>query len=286
MTVCTASMFYWNSGVDGEDRWGPAFVIASDRMLTDVGLEIEYEASRPKAQTCDGTHMIFVAGDMPFVTEAVVMANRALGNDGGHATVEIARVLGAAFEKVRRSRAAKRYLAPLNLTEDMFEAGLLGHSNGLMMDLADKMQAAHFDAEAMVVGVDGDVAGLFRIDPYGVVTDHFHIGFLSIGIGGIHSSAQFMNEPYLHSRNYYSSLYSTFVAKKRAEVAPGVGKVTDIFRITRDSVVQIPDPLVRRLEKLHQAQRISDARVTQRAAQKIIQEEQKFFASQGEIKGK
>jgi hypothetical protein len=279
MTVCTASLFYWNYSQEGGNDWGPAFVVASDRMLTDTGLEIEYESSRAKAQIFGQRHIVFVAGDIPLATEALQLAADVFSDAKERTTSEIANTVGWAFERVRRTWAAKRYLAPLNLTEDIF-ANQQGEPSSFVQGLADKMQAAHYEAEAMVLGCDADSVGLFRVDSYGVVTNHFNIGFLSIGVGGIHASAQFMNEPYNHQKNYYNALYSTFVAKKRGEVAPGVGAITDMFMVSKNGITFVPDQLVLRMETLYRSQRVLMRRAAERAAQKIVQEEQKVSPAQ------
>jgi hypothetical protein len=130
----------------------------------------------------------------------------------------------------------------------------------------------------MVAGVCDKNAGLLRIDDYGVVTNHTDIGFLSIGSGGIHSSAQLMYEPFSHQRHYFKALHSTFLAKKRAEVAPGVGAATDIFRINRDNVVRVPDPIMANLEKVYAAQRAAAAKRTDLAITQLEAADARFIA--------
>ncbi|MDO6415214.1 hypothetical protein Q4F19_12550 [Sphingomonas sp. BIUV-7] len=76
-------------------------------------------------------------------------------------------------------------------------------------------------------------------DGGGIVTSHVDIGFVSIGTGGIHSSAYFMQLPFNHQVGYHHALRTTFFAKKRAEVSPGVGVQTDMFLITGNGVSAI-----------------------------------------------
>jgi hypothetical protein len=98
------------------------------------------------------------------------------------------------------------------------------------------------------------------VDRYGLVTNHTDIGFASIGVGGIHSSAHFMLEAYSHGTAYYRALYQTFKAKKRAEVARGVGEFTEMFLVTRDGASPVERKVIEALENIHKedAKRLGD----------------------------
>jgi hypothetical protein len=279
MTVCTASMFYWNYSLDPEKPdWGPAFIVASDRMMTELNFGIEYQSSRWKALIFGPTHMVLVAGDMTFHSDVLSQLGPTLGTEP-HTPKRIAEIVGDLFVKVRRERLAKRFLAPLNLTTEQFISEQSSLAPELVLDLAGKLHAERYDTEAIVVGCSPNENGLFRVDEFGTVTSHLDIGFLSIGIGGIHASAQFMDEPYTYDKRFHAALYSTFLAKKRAEVAPGVGPITDIFRINRDAIVKIPDELVAALDSLYISQRKSSARTAFSNSLRLVEAEKKWFAA-------
>jgi len=55
------------------------------------------------------------------------------------------------------------------------------------------------------------------------------IGFASIGIGARHANSQFMFQGHNPNSPLAETLLLAYIAKKRAEVAPGVGTETDIF---------------------------------------------------------
>jgi len=56
-------------------------------------------------------------------------------------------------------------------------------------------------------------------------------GYAAIGIGAFHARSQFISSNHLASDPREKALYTTYVAKKRAEIAPGVGKDTDTYVI-------------------------------------------------------
>jgi hypothetical protein len=53
----------WTYDIATKD-FGPAIVTASDRMLTDIDLGIEYQGSRYKGTVLGKQHMILVSGDV------------------------------------------------------------------------------------------------------------------------------------------------------------------------------------------------------------------------------
>jgi hypothetical protein len=170
----------------------------------------------------------------------------------GSAGLETAEMVGALIRNYRMAEAVRLFLAPLNLDQDTFIAQQRMMESSLVVELANQMQTYKIDAEVLVAGCDGDNhAHLFRIDQDGLVTCHTDIGFVSIGSGGIHSSAYFMTIPYSHVTTYFHALYHTFVAKKKAEVDPYVGSITDMFLINRASVEQIVPETIAELEKLY-----------------------------------
>jgi hypothetical protein len=58
-----------------------------------------------------------------------------------------------------------------------------------------------------------------------------NIGFASIGIGARHANSQSMFQGHTPQSSVPETLLLAYTAKKRAEVAPGVGTETDIFAI-------------------------------------------------------
>jgi hypothetical protein len=253
MTVCTASIFAWNYDLKKEGGdWGFAIAAAADRMLTDVGLGIEYEGSRWKGVGLGNKQVVLVAGDMAVHSEILRRLNQDLQTNPLESTHDTAERVAKLFREYRAEEAARQYLAPLSLDNVTFVEGQKLMDTALVRELAREMQNYSLQTEAIVLGVDRkDVASLYRVDQNGIVSNHSDTGFVSIGEGGIHSSAYFMLTPYTHTSGYYQALYHTFKAKKRAEVAPGVGAHTDMFLINAINAVTVDRPVIEGLEKLH-----------------------------------
>lgn len=282
MTVCTASLFYWFYDLDTKD-FGPAIIAASDRMLTDIGLDIEYEASRYKGTTLTKTHMVLIAGDIRVHSAMLLELAPTLSGNNDLTTLELAELCAEFFQKYRRKEGERMFLSPLNLDENSFLSRQRTMEPSLVVELANQLQGHKIEAEALVVGCDKKLAHLYRVDASGIVTCHDDIGFVSIGNGGVHASAQFMYESYTHSVPYYPALYQTFVAKKRAEVAPGVGGFTDMFVLNRNGITRVPDALIQALERIYKAnvERVKNFPVE--AESQLIEAEKALFPQPSEM---
>jgi hypothetical protein len=77
---------------------------------------------------------------------------------------------------------------------------------------------------------DDGTCDIFHINGNGLSVCQTDIGFVSIGIGADHANLQLMSQGYSrHSVDFYAALSLIYAAKKSSELAPGVGKETDIF---------------------------------------------------------
>jgi hypothetical protein len=138
----------------------------------------------------------------------------------------------------------------------------------LAYDLTNELRVYMIEVEALVVGCDGDkLAHIYQVDAQGMVTCHDDINFAAIGIGSNHTKSHFMFSRYPRLLNYFHALPIIYGAKRRAEVAPGVGRETDMFVITREGTSPVHNVLTKELEKDYEnAERRRQKRVVRRAA--------------------
>lgn len=272
MTVCVATMFNWNYGTSERPDIGPAFLTASDRMLT-AG-EIEYEPAKFKVGFLSKHALLLIAGNYATHSEAVLNVQRQLRSGGQIDVREIAELYGQQIRQFRLRQAAQRYLAPFGLDENTFITKQREMAPSLTVDLANQMQNHRVDVEAIIVGLDNVAAYLLHIDSDGFVSCHNDSGFLSIGIGSHHSNSLLMGLPYTSNNiGYASALYWTYAAKKRAEIAPGVGTATDMYLVNREGCQPILPFFLRGLESIYQDEqeqiRLRNSAVVTRLMEKL-----------------
>ncbi len=85
--------------------------------------------------------------------------------------------------------------------------------------------------EAIFCGLDLTGHHIFVVNNSANVVCHDVVGFAAIGIGYWHANSQFMFAEHHWQKSFSETLLLTYSAKKRAEVAPGVGAETDMFAI-------------------------------------------------------
>jgi hypothetical protein len=128
---------------------------------------------------------------------------------------------------------------------------------------------------AIVSGVDPTGAHLWVVGkPFRGVeaTCHDGSGFASIGIGRWHSQSQFMFAKHTRDKSFPETLLLTYSAKRRAEVAPGVGEGTDMFIISGlGNSIPVGDNVLREIEKIYNAGRRKEMNATRRASESAKQ---------------
>lgn len=237
MTVCIATVcrFNYRKADDQKDDFGWVILTASDRMLTDEGLGIQYETGQGKwAKIAD--RVVVLAADSIAVHSDVLYDIRkdpSHNNDVG--PKQIADLYSKFINKRRERDAEKEFLSPFGLTMAEFIAKQKDMERGVVNALCENIANYKINVEALVVGCDKDgVANIYSVDSTGLVSCHTDIGFAAIGIGSVHSVPFLMSHSYWNGWAYYPALLATFAAKKAAEIAPGVGKHTDMGFISRD----------------------------------------------------
>ena len=247
MTICIAGI--------AETFAGPDRIIvgAADHMLT-AG-DVEYEAPQSKIFRLGriGSAIVsLIAGDastQSLINTAILERTFAPG-----LTVEdVVNIYVAGFAELRRSLAEITHLKPLGLSRDSFLKGQHELDPQLVEELAHRLRHESLEVETIIAGVDHKGAHIYTISDPGIPRCHDSVGFVAIGSGQRHAESLFMVNRYGWNWNVGKALYLAYAAKKRSEVAPGVGKETDLFIIgLPHGFGFIPLPLVQRLDAIYE----------------------------------
>jgi hypothetical protein len=169
-----------------------------------------------------------------------------------------------------RSRAERRILTPLGLTMETFLARQAELSDVLVRDVSKEL--LNYDASS----VEGIVCGIDPTGPHIYVVDNNsfscrdHVGFAAIGAGYCHANSQMMSFSHSPQSSLADTLLNVFFAKKRAEIAPGVGRATDMYIATAlGSSSSVKDTVAQELEKRYEEERRRQQRVANTSRQKI-----------------
>jgi hypothetical protein len=237
VTVCVATLFRWNYGTVENPVHGIAAITASDRMIT-AG-DIQYEPNQLKAAFFDAA-VILIAGDYTVHSEAIKETRRQIASIKNASPKQLALIYGQAIQSTKRRQAEDLYLAPLGLNTDTFIAQQREMSGGSVDLLMNQLQTYHGDdVEGLVVASNGSHVELYHVDNKGTCRNYDDVGFAAIGVGGYHARSSLMQVGYVNTATLSTAVAFTYAAKKRAEVAPGVGKATDMHIVFRDAVTPI-----------------------------------------------
>jgi len=99
--------------------------------------------------------------------------------------------------------------------------------------------------EAIVAAADDLNAHLYLVDSDDV-------GFVAIEIGAWHAKSLLMQARYYSGNSFATALSLAYWAKKRAEVAPGVGKSTDMFFVNKIGWSLLAPDLQSAIERSHE----------------------------------
>jgi hypothetical protein len=155
-------------------------------------------------------------------------------------------------------------------------------SDAFVMRLADQMQDYRGpDVEALIVGVDENGASIYFVDEKGTLNCASDVGFAAIGLGSWHARSRLMQAGYVRTSPYIPALAVLYTAKKNAEIAPGVGKATDINLVFRGGVERLKPDLAAELDATYN--RFNEEQ--QKLAFQHINQLQEWYVTAGKTDG-
>lgn len=238
MTVCIAALFHWNYGTLENPEWDVAAVTASDQMIT-FG-DHEYEPTQTKVGNITSQIMLLVAGDYTVHSEALKRTQAQAVGTPSIKPLTAATIYGQAIQSINAKRAEDLILAPLGLNTDTFLGQQKDMADGFVNSITSQLQ--NYDGaevEALIVGLEGGAAHIYKVDKYGSVSNYDDVGFAAIGIGASHARSLMMQVGYKRFSVLAPALSLTFISKKVSEAAPGVGEATDIYLVLRTGIVPV-----------------------------------------------
>jgi hypothetical protein len=276
VTVCVATM---SRGV---------IFGACDRMITSGDIEFEPDNLR-KFWWFTTSVVAMWAGDAGFQAEVIQVVNRvvlarvAKQPDNWWNVADVVDEYVKAWREAKRKRAETEILSPIGLTFEKLISGDHGLTdymvNHLLSAISEyrmpgEVRGAPF-TETIIAGVDRSggnervVSHLYRLweDQY---SSQDLTAFAAIGAGAWHANSQLMQAKYDSTKTVDEAIWRTYVAKRRAEVAPGVGeKGTNMFALGPDVGMSMNVPqdwvaeLTQRYEKLAEAEKKANDKALQ-----------------------
>lgn len=265
VTVCVAAIAAYPGG--------RILIGASDRMLTDG--DIEFEQEQMKIHSLTSSIVVMIAGDIAIQTELLIQV-QAWATGLINATPnewllvkDAADQFRAAVVELRRQKAADAILAPLDLDYGTLVSGAV--ASDLQLQLSKELLDFQIGPiEAIIMGMDTTGAHIYVVGERGVSCQDW-VGFAAIGGGAWHANSQLMFAGHVKTRDFTEALMSVYTAKRRAEVAPGVGEATDMIVVGPGlgETIIVGGPLETLLKETYAEVRVQAENVRRNANERI-----------------
>jgi hypothetical protein len=294
VTVCIAAIAEKNT-----------LIGVSDRMLT-AG-DVEFEPGQAKMWAFSSSIWALIAGDMGI--QAEIFKRTGMEVHGWInaeptkwvAVKDVAESYCKHYRELLRTQAEAAILRPLGLDFPSFLAKQSSMQGDLVASVAERLSTYEFSSalETIFIGRDNDgplnpngeklvYCQLYEADG-SKLTSLTTVGFAAIGIGKFHAESQFMFSGHWPSKAFHETLLLSYAAKKRAEVAPGVGKDTDMVVIGPGlgTSLKVEDRHIAGLDKIYQKSRRFSARGIESAkkeTQAFVEQVRKEYKEKDETK--
>ena len=153
---------------------------------------------------------------------------------------------------LRGDEAEELLLKPRTLTKEVFYTkGTIIFHPDLFCLLDHQFYQYDYGLLLLIVGVDLMGAHLYAVTNPGIINCFDTLGFHAIGIGALHAIQTFIAYEYRQSYNLEEAINIVYAAKKAAEVAPGVGKETDISFVTETKIMYVDHEIIKEIGKIY-----------------------------------
>jgi hypothetical protein len=174
------------------------------------------------------------------------------------------------YRELLREQAEAEILQPLGLDIPSFLAQQATMARDTVSNIAEQLTTYDFDTkpETIFMGLDkdgpvaviGENRGKQLVYPqiYATYGDRYSclstVGFAAIGAGKSHAESQMMLTGHYPGKSFEDTTLVSYIAKKRSEVAPGVGKKTDMLIVGPRLGVneKVTDELLSELDQIYE----------------------------------
>jgi hypothetical protein len=228
---------------------GKKVITVSDRMVSTGDMTLTFEQPRAKAELIGPRAIVLSAGTVhePDLTREARV--RARGKDG---ILEIAEVLKDVFQEIREKHIVDEVLRPKTGIKSFAEwhAKQKSIHDMILMNVSEEISHYTLGLSLILAGVDVEGHLIMIVDP-GTYRSYDNLSYCCLGMGGRHADNVFAWYRYSRLFPLNDAVYIAFEAKKRAEMAGGVGQATDILIIDSDGINEVKPDTVNALEGIY-----------------------------------
>jgi len=244
MTICIAAICEKGSSV----------VLATDSMLTNEALSIEFEHPTKKMTRLSDSCIALTAGDALAHTELFDIVREEIIKLKAPSAPEIVGKIKECYQRIRKREIKEKILNPRGFSdfEDFYKAQQVLNPD-IVMTIQNQIDNYDYGLEILVAGRSGNTAHIYGISDPGTSKCFDAIGFHAIGSGQPHAINTLIARGCHQDTSLQEALLIVYEAKKIAEKAPGVGaNITDICIMTPKGIIEFPRNKIDQLHEIYE----------------------------------
>jgi 20S proteasome alpha/beta subunit len=211
---------------------GRVAVVSADKMVTfgtPMNLQTEPEALKKITQLTDKTLVVF-SGNTADGEEITNGARPAIAVNPNLPVSQIAEALRDSYARHKQRRVEENILRPyLGANFQQFQTmATQSPASQIMQQVLGLILQHNLNTDFLVAGMDDSGAHVFAVTHPGQLIPLATTGFGTIGSGSLHAGVRMSLGQHTKSASLVDTIYNVYEAKRASEVAPGVGKLTDL----------------------------------------------------------
>jgi hypothetical protein len=243
MTICISALCEKGSQV----------ILATDSMITNPGLSIEFEHPTKKTTLLSERCAALTAGDALAHTELFNMVYGKISQLRSPSASIIVETIKDCYRFLRAREIKETILNPNGFDDfpDFYQA-----QKHILPDIAFSIQSRieqyDYGLEIIIAGVNGNRASIYGINNPGTSNCFDSIGFHAIGSGLPHALNTLIARDCCSDIPLWKTLLIVYEAKKMAEKAPGVGaRATNLSIVKQDQIIEFPNEKIPKLDEIY-----------------------------------
>jgi 20S proteasome alpha/beta subunit len=233
---------------------GKAVVVAADTLVTFPQLNLHIEGAISKIAMLTPHVVGVLTGAISDGHEILSMARPRIESLGSNPSIDkIVEAIRQAYEDFKIQRVERTMLRPyLGINFETFRhMASTATQTSVLQQLAIEIVKHTVGVDIFIAGMSDGAAHIFGVGNPGETFRYDIYGCAALGVGMSYSIGRFAIAQHSITDTLSTALYTTYEAKKSAEAAPGVGKLTQMKVITSAGIKDMPQQLFDRLDEIH-----------------------------------
>jgi hypothetical protein len=213
---------------------GKTVIGLSDRMVSTGDMTLGFESPNRKAEMLTQRSAVLIAGTVHEPDLVRDVRERVRGKDRIR---EIAEECAQLYLQLRLKRIEDEILKAMIGIRSFSEyhQKQQGLHESVVFDTNDKIKSYQLGLDLILIGLD-DMAHISLITNPGIWRSYDNLGYCTLGMGERHADNVFAWYKYSSSTPLKEALYIAFEAKKKSEMAGGIGPTTDALIIRNQGI--------------------------------------------------